>query len=323
MSEADHPVEVSVVICTRNRHDQLEETLDSLMKLRSGHQWEAIILDNASTDRTKEVIEAFAKVCPNAHYAYEAQRGLGAARDTAWRSTRGKIVAFTDDDCILPADYIDRVAEVFREDPELGFIGGRIELFDPDDAPVTIDLRDHRVEIPANAYVSAGMLQGANMVIRRDVLVKTGGFDRRLGAGTPFPCEDIDAVAAAVWAGYRGAYDPRPVILHHHRRKAADVPDILLSYDRGRGAYYMKYLLKPETRAAYVRGWWETSGPAHRPITWRRLGREIASARAFLAQTPTRSEKRFWGSLLGFSEHFAKFAAEFVRIVRFQKRALP
>jgi hypothetical protein len=85
----------------------------------------------------------------------------------------------------------------------------------------------------------------------------------------------------------------------------------------------MKYLLKPETRAAYVRGWWETSGPAHRPITWRRLGREIASARAFLAQTTTRSEKRFWGSLLGFSEHFAKFAAEFVRIVRFQKRALP
>ncbi|MBB3444210.1 glycosyltransferase [Rhizobium sp. BK379] len=323
MSKPEYPIEVSVVICTRNRHDQLEETLDSLTKLQSSFPWEAIILDNASTDRTKEVIKAFEEICPNAHYAYEAQRGLGAARDTAWRSTRGKIVAFTDDDCILPADYIDRVVEVFREDPELGFMGGRIELFDPDDAPVTIDLRDHRVEIPAKAYVSAGMLQGANMAIRRDVLVKIGGFDRRLGAGTPFPCEDIDAVAAAVWAGYRGAYDPRPVILHHHRRKAADVPDIMLSYDKGRGAYYMKYLLKTETRAAYIRGWWETSGPAHRPITWRRLGREIASARAFLAQTTNHSKKILWAGLLGLSEHFAKFAAELVRIVRFQKRVLP
>ena len=115
MSKPEYPIEVSVVICTRNRHDQLEETLDSLTKLQSSFPWEAIILDNASTDRTKEVIKAFEEICPNAHYAYEAQRGLGAARDTAWRSTRGKIVAFTDDDCILPADYIDRVVEVDRK----------------------------------------------------------------------------------------------------------------------------------------------------------------------------------------------------------------
>ncbi len=87
--------------------------------------------------------------------------GWVAARDTAWRSTRAARSLLSQ---MMIAYYrlthIDRAAEVFREDPELGFMGGRIELFDPDDAPEpsTCGIRGRD---SAKAYRPAGMLQGA------------------------------------------------------------------------------------------------------------------------------------------------------------------
>ena len=94
------------------------------------------------------------------------------------------------------------------------------------------------------------------MAFRRDALVACGGFDERLGAGTRFPCEDIDAAARLLWAGHFGMYDPTPTVRHHHRRRPGPELDALLeSYDRGRGAYWMKYLLHPASRGAYARAW--------------------------------------------------------------------
>ena len=89
----------------------------------------------------------------------------------------------------------------------------------------------------------------------REALQAIGGFDPELGAGTPFPCEDLDAIAAVLWAGFRGRFDPRPLVLHHHRRRLPDVPRLKAGYDRGRGAYYAKFLLRPECRRAYIVGW--------------------------------------------------------------------
>jgi hypothetical protein len=50
-------------------------------------------------------------------------------------------------------------------------------------------------------------------------------------------------------------FDPRPTVYHHHGRKAADFPGLMASYDRGRGAYYAKYLMRGDSRRAYLQGW--------------------------------------------------------------------
>ena len=101
-------------------------------------------------------------------------------------------------------------------------------------------------------------------------------------AGTPFPCEDIDAAAAVLWAGFKGRYDPRPLVLHHHRRRAHDVPRLRAGYDRGRGAYYAKFLLRPECRRAYAAGWLSQVRAHLNREGLVRLFRELRSAAAYL-----------------------------------------
>lgn len=278
---SDSP-DLSIVICTRDRASQLRGTLDSLMAMKTELNWEAILVDNASTDETADVIRMASERQPRIRYLREERVGLGAARERGWRAARSSLLSFTDDDCYVAADYVDAVVAVFQEYSDIGVLGGRILLFDPEDAPITIDERIYPAEIAPRKYVPTGTIKGANVSFRREALQSIGGFDPELGAGTPFPCEDIDAAAAVLWAGFSGRYDPRPVVLHHHRRRMKDVPGMMASYDRGRGAYYAKFLLRPDCRYAYAIGWvrnirWHLSG---RGLV--KLLRELRSAAAYL-----------------------------------------
>jgi glycosyltransferase involved in cell wall biosynthesis len=273
---------LSIVICTRNRADQLRGTLDSLIAMKTRRAWEAILIDNASTDGTAAEIRRASEMEPRIRYFREERIGLGAARDRGWREARSSLISLTDDDCYVAEDYVDAVIAAFEGRPDVGVLGGRILLFDPEDARVTIDERDYPVEIAPHSFVVAGAIKGANLSFRRGALEAIGGFDPELGAGTLFPCEDIDAVAAVLWAGFKGRYDPRPLVLHHHRRREADVPRLRAGYDRGRGAYYAKFLLRPECRRAYVAGWLGEVRNNLNRAGLVRLFRELRSAAAYL-----------------------------------------
>jgi len=273
------------VVCTRNRADKLGAMLDAMQAIRSEHQWELLLVDNASTDGTGKVLEEAVRGMSNARVHNALTIGLGAARDAAWQVARGELVLFTDDDCYPAPDIVDQAVHLFETRPDLGFAGGRIMLHDPDDARVTIDERSEAEEIAARQFVRAGMLHGANLVFRRSVLEKTGGFDPLLGAGTLFPCEDIDAVAAAIWAGYPGRFEPSIVVRHHHGRKGHEVPRLRKSYDAGRGAYLAKYLLRKDSRNAYLKGWFANTFTNLDRKKARRLRRELVAAGKYLAKS--------------------------------------
>jgi GT2 family glycosyltransferase len=186
----------------------------------------------------------------------EPRVGLGIARNAGWHSAEGDIIVFTDDDCYVAPDFIEAFAQAFSDLPQVGFIGGRILLRDLSDQRITILEDVERREFTPYSFVSAGAIQGANMAFRRRTLELIGGFDERLGAGTPFPCEDIDAVASALWLGIAGAYDPRPTVFHAHGRKTEpECRSLMAAYDAGRGAYYAKRLLDPRSRRTYLRAW--------------------------------------------------------------------
>jgi glycosyltransferase involved in cell wall biosynthesis len=278
---SDRP-ELSIVICTRNRAGQLRGTLDSLMALKTTRRWEAILIDNASSDGTPDVIRQASEVEPRIRYFREERIGLGAARDRGWREAKSPLISLTDDDCYLAENYVDAIIAGFDGRPDVGVLGGRILLFDPADARVTIDERDDPAELVPYSFVVAGEIKGANLSFRCEALQAIGGFDPELGAGTPFPCEDIDAVAAVLWAGFKGRYDPRPLVFHHHRRRHGDVPRLQAGYDRGRGAYYAKFLLRPECRRAYAAGWLSEVRRRLNGEGLARLYRELRSAAAYL-----------------------------------------
>ena len=95
------------------------------------------------------------------------------------------------------------------------------------------------------------------MAFRREVLVRIDGFDELLGAGTPFPCEDVDAMLRALASGWRGKYDFRPVVFHHHGRKpeTESLNQLLKSYAFARGSYHMKCLLQMPQRKQCMLHW--------------------------------------------------------------------
>lgn len=268
---------VSIILCTRNRAHALGKALQALANIDSSQSWEAIIVDNASTDNTAQVIVDAARENPHLRYLRVDQIGLGAARDAAWRVAGGDILSFTDDDCYVQHDFVDQIVTAFDEFPEVGCIGGRILLFNPADAYVTVKEDPDPERIPARTVIRAGLLQGANLSFRRAALIGAGGFDRSLGAGTPFPAEDVDAVAAVLWSGWPVLYDPRPTVAHDHGRKEADIPRLRAGYDAGRGAYRAKYILRRDTRRAYAKAWLHEIRRSREPNSLERMTREMIS----------------------------------------------
>jgi glycosyltransferase involved in cell wall biosynthesis len=272
---------LSVVICTRGRPAQLRACLDRFRTLSGAATWELVVVDNGPGEGASDVLRWYRREAPHPlNVVEESKPGLGRARNRGWQAATGELIAFTDDDCYPAEDYLDRVVDCF-EDRALGFLGGRVLLFDPTDFPLTIQELDRRVEFEPRSFIPAGLILGANFAFRRPVLEAIGGFDPGLGAGTPFACEDVDALARAAAAGWRGAYDPRPLVYHHHRRKTRDEALRLRRiYDMGRGAYYMKCVISPAVRARYLGAWLHLIA-SQRP---RRTARELRGALAYLTR---------------------------------------
>lgn len=248
---------LSLVVCTRNRATQLGPCLKAISTMDRLEDFELIVVDNASTDNTATVIRDFAA---EADYlvtlAFEPNPGLGNARNCGWRHAQGDIVAFTDDDCYVDHQFGHAVLSVFQSNDQLGFLGGRILLFDPTDLRITIQESAEKREFPPGKLIPAGAIQGANFAFRRRALEAANGFDPLLGAGTPFPSEDVEMLSRLSALGWPGIYTPEPVVYHHHGRKTtADAHKLSRGYDLGRGAYYMAMILNPGLRVQTLRFW--------------------------------------------------------------------
>jgi len=248
-------VQLSLVMCTRNRAPQLAESLRSLTRLQYPAPWELVIVDNGSNDETQDVIKSYRESF-FLKTVIEPRAGLGRARNRGWTMSRGDMVAFTDDDCYPAHDFLSSVVRCFEEDSRLGFIGGRILLHDPEDYRVTIQEKACRQDLSPGEFLPPGLIQGANFACRRAALESVDGFDDRFGTGALFPCEEIDVMARMLARGWSGAYEPRPLVYHHHRRRTKKEAFRLMGqYDRGCGAYYLKCILNPELRTVYLRNW--------------------------------------------------------------------
>ncbi|MBV8681432.1 MAG: glycosyltransferase [Caulobacteraceae bacterium] len=283
--EPDTP-EVSLIMSTRDRAQFLPPCLESLEAIRSNRPWQLVIVDNGSSDATWSILQTFAsRTHLHIKILQEPQAGLSFARNAGVRAASAPILAFTDDDCYPQPDFIDAVARVFAES-EVGFMGGRILLHDPEDAPVSITCRTERVIFPAGAFLGTGEIQGACMAFRREVFQQVGLFDTAFGAGGPLKAaEDSEMVARACFAGWNGGFFPEAVIRHHHRRRHEGAARVTWSYDYSRGAFFAKVLLEhPRVRRRVLRAWyWDTpvfARPTRRNLL--KFGRELRGAAHYL-----------------------------------------
>jgi glycosyltransferase involved in cell wall biosynthesis len=279
---------LSIVLCTRNRADFLDKTLACYERIATDIAWELVLVDNGSTDRTPQVLRDFAlRKTIQVSLFCERRAGASRGRNTGWRHASGEIIAFTDDDCYPQPDFLDKIWKNFSDYP-IAYVGGRILLYDQSDYPITIQPSENRLIIKPRSFITPGVIHSANLAFHRKALNVLGGFDEMLGAGTPLRSgEDTDLVSRASAAGYLGAYDPRPVVFHHHRRRTkTEVKSLKRAYDIGRGACYMKSILDPVRRSQYCREWyWRSFIPATRSMRAAlKCTNELQGALAYLAR---------------------------------------
>ena len=215
---------MTVVISTYNRCARLRHTLESLVNQQTGDlRWEAVIVDNNSTDETPELVRSFAEQS-GAHirYVYEPKQGLSFGRNAGIAEARAPLVAFTDDDVAPAPDWVLAVARSFDEHPDADFIGGKVLPRWASSVPAWLT-PDHWSPLALVDYgdetfvVNSGKpycLVGANLAFRRDVFDRIGLFSPGLqrvrdGIGS---AEDYD-LQMRVWrAGGQGLYDPAVVV---------------------------------------------------------------------------------------------------------------
>lgn len=243
-SPRHRPHTVSVVVCTRDRPDQLERCLTSLSRL-SARPKQIIVVDNApTTGRTRAVVGRF----PNVMYVPEPRPGLSAARNASLAHATGELIAFTDDDVTVHPQWLVGLAAAFDRDgveavtglvlaAELetpaqvafervigGFNGGyRSFAFGPE---YFAEMRPYGVPVWR-------MGAGANMAVRRQTLVELGGFDERLGAGAAGCSEDSEFWYRVLARGGECGYEPAAVVFHHHRRDIVGLETQAYEYMRG------------------------------------------------------------------------------------------
>jgi glucosyl-dolichyl phosphate glucuronosyltransferase len=248
-ASSEGPVTITVVVCTYNRCDILPRALESIAasSLPGSLRWEALIVDNNSTDRTREVAHEFCSRHPGLfRYVFEPQPGLSQARNAGVREARGSILAFTDDDVTVEPTWLQNLTATLYGKTYAGS-GGRIlpeRTFSP---PSWLELSGPRNLLGALcAYRDPGDVPGdfkdppygANMAFRKEMFEKYGHFRTDLGhrPDSKIGFEDTEFGRRLMAGGERLSYVPSAVVYHEvDERKVRK--DYLLAwwFDFGRG----------------------------------------------------------------------------------------
>jgi hypothetical protein len=255
---------ISVVVCTYNRAGPLQRFLARIGELGSPRHdlpWELVVIDNNSSDGTRDVVESMrARLRVPVVYHFEPCQGLSHARNAALRNARYDILAFTDDDCLFGSDWLQSIADEFAADASLAILGGRVEAAPGLPTELSTRRGRGRVEVKSLADIRRNLI-GCNMTLKRSLLRGIEPFDTRLGAGTPCKAgEDSDYIYRALRGGCRIVYSPDVMVEHHHDRTEEDaVRAVRGNYLMGRGAFYAKHLSRFDCNVAR-HAYWELRG---------------------------------------------------------------
>lgn len=233
-------MKITIVLCTYNRCQILGKALESLAasQVPSSVEWEGLVVDNNSQDRTREVVEDFCSRYPGRfRYLFEPRPGKSYALNTGIREAQGDVLAFVDDDVTVETAWLQNLTGSLGDEQWSG-TGGRILPAWNCPPPRWIPVGKRYGLAPLAMFdlgPDAGPLTeppfGANMAFRRKVFEKYHGFRTDLGPrpGSEIRNEDTEFGRRLLVAGERLRYEPAAVV-HHH-----------VSENRLRKAYFLAW----------------------------------------------------------------------------------
>jgi mycofactocin glycosyltransferase len=206
---------VSIVIPVRNRPREIAACLDSLAKLDyPSHKIEIIVVDDASTDQTPNVVATY----PVRLIALKEHRQASFCRNTAAREAQGDLLAFIDSDCLADPLWLKGLVGIFK-DATVGAVGGMVDAYYEEKG------LDHYEKVKSSLKVG-GWFRGSkegdnffyvpacNLLVRRDLFLHLDGFKEELHVG-----EDVDFCWRLRDAGSHVEYRPMGKVFHKHRNR--------------------------------------------------------------------------------------------------------
>lgn len=235
----------SVLICTRDRSEMLEACLRSVLA-GSLPAAEVIVVDQSRDEATRLAVCRYQGGKVPVRYLRGKGAGLSRAKNQGIADCTSRIVAFTDDDCLVDPDWMARLVQPLMEGVAAAAVGrtlaGAAEqegeptfaVYAPDGARL-FDSRTHPWRVGG----------GGNFAVLRAALEEVGPFDERFGPGSRLKsAEDMDMVHRLLRSGQRIAYVPEAIVQHRSWRDRSDTRRLSRAYGIGAGAYFTKYLLK-------------------------------------------------------------------------------
>ena len=242
-------MDFSVVVATYNRCALLPRIVEAIVgQTLARERYELILVDDGSTDGT-ETLGAELAGRHGVRVIRQANRGAAAARNRGIHEAGGDVVVFTDDDCLVPPDWLERLADGYARHPEAVGVGGGL-------VPEPEVLRSSAVaryeDFVAREVFGVGDAEAVgafecpaggtnNMSYRRETLLEVGGFDE--GFPPRVWGEDADLKRRITGRGGRLLYVPVAVV---HLRDYALGTFLRQSVQRGRGEAHFR--LKHEGR---------------------------------------------------------------------------
>jgi glucosyl-dolichyl phosphate glucuronosyltransferase len=257
-SSPPESTDLTVLICTYNRAWLLEGALQAVgvQKVPAEYRWDILVVDNNSNDGTRHVVERFARATGiPVTYLFEGRQGKSHALNSGVSVARGRLIAFTDDDCRPTPSWITDLTAAF-ERWRCDGIGGRIlpdwtappppwlasEPHLHDALAFLTDTEPRKVTTGAWERKHGIRIWGSNMAFRRSLFDEVGLFHPCLGPRGKKKSvgEETEFVKRAVMAGRTIVFDPTPVVTH------------IVGHDRMIKGYFRRYAFDSgESKARY------------------------------------------------------------------------
>lgn len=241
---------ISIVIPTFNRENELKNVINSLLH-QNYTNFEILIVDNGpSTDKTKEIVENYAREDKRFRYISTSSKGCIFARNIGAKSAKGEIILTLDDDIeLLEPNTLKKLIDTFKKNDNIGIVGS-IEIRKPDqivpEGPNPLPVETGRISLNGKINRVFSLIEGhgitevdhvrsAFMAIRGDLIELAGGFDEIYNArGLGFRYE-TDYCLKIKDLGYKVVVNPEIKIWHKGAKRSR-------GFGRGKGPYYFYYV---------------------------------------------------------------------------------
>jgi glycosyltransferase involved in cell wall biosynthesis len=238
---------ISLVVATLGRVAEIGALFDSLLA-QGETPFEVILVDQNPDARLHALVAAYTPRLPLRHLRAPRPHA-NAGRNLGLRNARGDLVAFPDDDCLLPPGTLARVRAAFDAQPKLVALTGPAEA--PEGGPGSGRWNTQPGPITLrNVWTSVIEF---NLWLRRDAALALGGFDEGMGPGARFgSAEGNDLVCRALHSGHAARYDPTLRVIHPDKRLTPEAVARAGRYGLGLGFALRRHPVPMAVRLAFL-----------------------------------------------------------------------